>query len=67
MGTPRSRGALALSSQPAHEAAGQDVDAELMADYAGQLAAISKAQAVIEFDLDGTIRTANDNFLQTLG
>ncbi|MDT0618274.1 methyl-accepting chemotaxis protein [Salinisphaera sp. P385] len=37
------------------------------ADYQGQLAAISKAQAVIEFDLDGTIRTANDNFLNALG
>lgn len=37
------------------------------ADYQGQLAAISKSQAVIEFELDGTIITANDNFLQTLG
>ncbi len=37
------------------------------ADFEGQLAAINKAQAVIEFDLDGTIRTANDNFLNTLG
>jgi methyl-accepting chemotaxis protein len=37
------------------------------ADYEGQLAAISKAQAVIEFNLDGTIITANDNFLSTLG
>jgi methyl-accepting chemotaxis protein len=37
------------------------------ADYRGQLEAISKVQAVIEFDLDGTIRTANDNFLATLG
>ena len=37
------------------------------ADYAGQLAAISKAQAVIEFNMDGTIITANDNFLNTLG
>ncbi|WP_404342063.1 methyl-accepting chemotaxis protein [Pseudoalteromonas mariniglutinosa] len=33
----------------------------------GQLKAIAKSQAVIEFDLDGTILTANDNFLQTLG
>ena len=32
------------------------------ADYDGQLAAINKAQAVIEFDLDGTIRKLNDNF-----
>ncbi len=37
------------------------------ADYAGQVEAISKSQAVIEFDLDGTIRHANDNFLKTLG
>lgn len=37
------------------------------ADYVGQIAAISKAQAVIEFSLDGTIRTANDNFLTVLG
>jgi methyl-accepting chemotaxis protein len=38
-----------------------------MADYAGQLAAISKSQAVIEFELDGTIRTANENFCNALG
>src|SRR5262249_39355697 len=37
------------------------------ADYQGQIAAISKAQAVIEFKLDGTIVTANENFLATLG
>ncbi len=37
------------------------------ADYEGQLAAISKAQATIEFDLEGRIQTANDNFLSTLG
>ncbi|MBR0718018.1 PAS domain-containing methyl-accepting chemotaxis protein [Bradyrhizobium liaoningense] len=35
--------------------------------YAAQAAAISRAQAVIEFDLDGNIITANDNFLNTLG
>ena len=33
----------------------------------GQIAAISKSQAVIEFQMDGTILTANDNFLKTLG
>lgn len=31
------------------------------------LDALDRTQAVIEFDPDGTIRTANDNFLQTLG
>ncbi|MBC7464831.1 MAG: PAS domain-containing methyl-accepting chemotaxis protein [Bdellovibrio sp.] len=38
-----------------------------MAEYEGKLQAISKTQAVIEFNLDGTIQTANDNFLKTLG
>jgi len=37
------------------------------ADFAGQINAISKAQAVIEFNMDGTIITANDNFLNALG
>jgi methyl-accepting chemotaxis protein len=37
------------------------------ADYAGQIAAINKAQAVIEFNMDGTVLTANDNFLRALG
>ena len=37
------------------------------ADWAGQISAIGKSQAVIEFHLDGTIITANDNFLKTLG
>ncbi len=37
------------------------------ADSQGQLAAINKAQAVIEFDLNGTIRTANENFLNAMG
>lgn len=36
-------------------------------DVAGQLAAINKAQAVIEFEMDGTIITANDNFLVPMG
>jgi methyl-accepting chemotaxis protein len=37
------------------------------ADYSGQIAAIGKSQAVIEFKMDGTIVTANENFLKTLG
>ncbi|HWE52044.1 MAG TPA: PAS domain-containing methyl-accepting chemotaxis protein [Bryobacteraceae bacterium] len=37
------------------------------ADYSGQIAAINKSQAVIEFHMDGTIQTANDNFLKVLG
>jgi methyl-accepting chemotaxis protein len=34
---------------------------------AGKLAAIDRAQAVIEFNLDGTIVTANNNFLKAMG
>jgi len=37
------------------------------ADHAGQIEAINKSQAVIEFKLDGTILSANDNFLRTMG
>jgi methyl-accepting chemotaxis protein len=37
------------------------------ADLAGQIAAIGKSQAVIEFNMDGTVITANDNFLKVLG
>jgi methyl-accepting chemotaxis protein len=37
------------------------------ADLLGQVSAIRKSQAVIEFDLDGTILTANDNFLGAMG
>ncbi len=37
------------------------------ADNDGQIAAIRKSQAVIEFNMDGTIRTANQNFLDAVG
>ena len=37
------------------------------ADLAGQIAAIGKSQAVIEFNMDGTVITANDNFLRVVG
>jgi methyl-accepting chemotaxis protein len=60
--SPRGRGD---AFAPRHES-DRERDA-LFADYASQIAAISKSQAVIEFDIDGTIRTANDNFLRTLG
>src|SRR6478735_11261326 len=38
-----------------------------MADLEGQMAAIDKSQAVVEFGMDGTVTTANNNFLKTLG
>ncbi|SDD80412.1 methyl-accepting chemotaxis protein [Rhodospira trueperi] len=37
------------------------------ADVQGQLEAISKSQAIISFKMDGTILTANENFLKALG
>lgn len=37
------------------------------AELQAQVNAIRRSQAVIEFDLDGTVLWANDNFLNTLG
>lgn len=36
-------------------------------DNAGKIVAITLTQAVIEFNMDGTVISANDNFLKTLG
>jgi methyl-accepting chemotaxis protein len=46
-----------------------DVTAQKLrnADLSGQIDAIGKSQAVIEFNLDGTIIHANENFLRALG
>jgi PAS domain S-box-containing protein len=38
-----------------------------VAELEGQMAAIDKSQAVVELGMDGTVITANDNFLKTLG
>ncbi|ALM83002.1 PAS domain-containing methyl-accepting chemotaxis protein [Bordetella sp. N] len=48
---------------------GADITGEKMrqADMEGQIAAISKSQAVIEFSLDGIILYANESFLQAMG
>ena len=69
-GAPKRGGAVvaatrkvALKAAPAkRKAADHDVD-----DLLGQVSAIHRSQAVIEFDLDGTILSANDNFLKTMG
>ncbi|MEE4012823.1 PAS domain-containing methyl-accepting chemotaxis protein [Roseibium sp. FZY0029] len=37
------------------------------ADFEGQVEAMNRSQAVIHFDLDGTILEANDNFLSAMG
>ncbi len=46
-----------------------DITKDVMqnADYKGQIDAIGKAQAVIHFNLDGSIIWANENFLNTVG
>ncbi|WP_248309003.1 methyl-accepting chemotaxis protein [Devosia sp. MC532] len=40
---------------------------QMSADHAAQIEAISRVQAVISFNLDGTVIAANANFLTTLG
>jgi methyl-accepting chemotaxis protein len=40
---------------------------KLLAQVQGQLTAINRSQAVIEFDLQGNILTANDRFLEAVG
>jgi methyl-accepting chemotaxis protein len=43
-------------------------DAKLeIAEFEGKIRAINRAQAVIEFELDGTVITANENFLNIFG
>ncbi|HTU90364.1 MAG TPA: PAS domain S-box protein [Gemmataceae bacterium] len=37
------------------------------AETAGRRAAVNKSMAVVEFEVDGTIVTANDNFLKAVG
>ena len=37
------------------------------ADVDGKLAALNRVQAVIEFDIDGIVRNANENFCKALG
>ncbi|SHM23275.1 methyl-accepting chemotaxis protein [Cryptosporangium aurantiacum] len=46
-----------------------DVTAQKLrnAEFEGKVKAIDRAQAVIEFDLEGTVLEANENFLRTIG
>src|ERR1700753_3351043 len=59
---------------PAASAAPPDIGREIAMwftnsarDIAAKQAALDKSQAVIEFDMDGTIVTANANFLNAMG
>ena len=38
-----------------------------LAEFEGKIRAINRAQAMIEFELDGTVITANENFLRIFG
>lgn len=58
------RAAVAAAAAQSSEA---DTFRTLFAEYEAKIAAINTSMAVIEFDLDGTVLTANDNFLRTLG
>lgn len=51
-----------LRSEPTAE-----VSDHHLLDLEGQIAAIHRVRAVIEFNLDGSILTANENFLNTVG
>jgi methyl-accepting chemotaxis protein len=51
----------------APSSAAAKADRSLLTEYAGQIAAIGKSQAMIEFQMDGTILAANDNFLNAMG
>jgi PAS domain S-box-containing protein len=58
-------GALATAVNQMAEQLGEA--AATNADYTAKMESISKAQAVIEFQMDGTIVTANENFSKTMG
>jgi methyl-accepting chemotaxis protein len=55
-----------FDSTPASGATSASTSASA-SEMAAKLAALDKSQAVIEFNMDGTIITANENFLKTLG
>ena len=75
MNAPLFPPAVALTARPPEPAA--QVDAQIAADVTAQrkadhearawATAISRSQAVIEFDLQGLVLQANDNFLRLMG
>ncbi len=56
----RARDALALT-------VAQQEKEDAVANYRGQVEAINRSQMMIEFNLDGTIIQANDNYVRTFG
>lgn len=49
------------------KASAERANRDAMSDMKGKIFAINKSQAVIEFNMDGSIITANENFLNVLG
>jgi methyl-accepting chemotaxis protein len=45
----------------------ETIGAENLIELKGRAQAVDRAQAIVEFDLDGTILTANENFLRLMG
>ena len=64
---PAVRSAKAVAGRKPQPVKASKAVETLRADMEGQIAAINRSQAVIEFQLDGTIIRANDNFLATVG
>jgi methyl-accepting chemotaxis protein len=64
--TPAKAKTKTMATSPANSAA-ETARTLQFADYSGQVDAINKAQAVIEFALDGKVLRANANFLSALG
>lgn len=62
----KGNGAASASTSGGKNKGDEDLQS-MIADYKGQIEAIGKSQAVIEFNLDGSIIRANDNFLNTMG
>ncbi|NOX52549.1 MAG: PAS domain S-box protein [Gammaproteobacteria bacterium] len=59
--------ALAVTIRYTEDSSPSEQDELKAADHAGQVKAICRSQAVVEFNMDGTIIHANDNFLSVMG
>ena len=59
--------AMRLRIQHTNKEGGRSMDNVNVEELVAKLKAIDQTQAVIEFNMDGTVITANENFLKTLG
>jgi methyl-accepting chemotaxis protein len=64
---PQPRKVLPMAKSTKRGGRKPDARSSHTAELEAVVAALHKVQAVIEFELDGTILTANENFLATLG